>query len=87
VTSQLSRDAEYRDPKTGKFPLPSLRHLKWCGAIEEEASQVILLSRPSENLAEAEEEEIVFNVLKNRRGRTAFLTVRFQKLFNRFNGG
>ena len=75
VLSQLNRQVEGRPDG-----LPRMSELRESGAIEQDADVVILLSRPKTDEAE---ETIVFDVAKNRHGRTDTFTLRWEGAFSK----
>ena len=75
VNSQLNRLAE--------FEPPSLHHLKECGALEEEAHAVVLLSPVTNNPGETEQ-IVQVDLGKNRSGPKGQFQVRFQKPSSQF---
>lgn len=79
VASQLNRSIEHEEG----IKLPQLHHLKGCGSIEEESSQVLLLSRANTN-DEEEIESVMLNLAKNRHGKTSFFELKLNKPFVRF---
>lgn len=76
INSQLNRLAESEPP--------ALHHLKECGALEEEAHAVILLSRLSKN--EADSEQFVLADLAKNRGPKGPIELKFIKSTTKFIG-
>lgn len=82
VASQLNRSVGYGDTRQDSS-VPQLHHLKGCGSIEEESSQVLLLSRTGPDNDE-ELASVIMHLAKNRHGKTNFIQMQLNRPYTRF---
>jgi len=77
VASQLNRQADSTNFKTGEKIKPQLYHLKECGSIEEESTAVVLLNK--EYQIDDTHDAYTLNLAKNRYGSTGVIELSFNK--------
>lgn len=79
VISQMSRGVENRDDKT-----PKLSDLRDSGAIEQDADQVLFLSRENENDKGSKEYNVILDISKHRNGELKAIRYKWEGPYIRF---